>query len=59
MRALCRRCAVLVGHPVSRVLGNFFLGISRPAYPTRLFTDPAAAIGWLKSLRELSRSEAG
>jgi hypothetical protein len=39
--------AVLVGDPLSRMLGNFFLRVSRPAYPTRIFTDEAAARRWL------------
>ena len=39
--------AVLVGDPLSRTLGNFFLLVSRPAYPTRIFTDEAAARRWL------------
>ena len=40
--------AVLVGSPVSRVLGNFFVRLNRPPYPTRLFTDEAEALDWLK-----------
>lgn len=51
--------AVIVGSKLTRMMGNLFMRMNKPAYPTRLFTDPAAAIGWLKSLRELSRSEAG
>lgn len=44
--------ALLVGSPVSRVIGNFFLGINRPPYPTRLFTSEAEAIKWLKGFLE-------
>ena len=29
--------ALIVGTPVSRVLGNFYLGVSHPKLPTRLF----------------------
>jgi hypothetical protein len=45
--AVTLRMAVLVGDPLSRTLGNFFLRVSRPAYPTRIFTDEAAARRWL------------
>jgi len=40
--------ALIVGSPVSRVLGSFFLGLNKPAYPVRLFTSEAEAIKWLK-----------
>ena len=39
--------ALLVESPVSRMVGNFFLGVNRPPYPTRLFTSEAKAIEWL------------
>ena len=42
-----RATALLIGSPVSRVIGNFFLGLNRPVSPTRLFTDPHKAIQWL------------
>lgn len=40
-------CAFLVGSPLSRVIGNFFLGFQRPAFPLQLFTDEQAALEWL------------
>lgn len=40
--------AFVVASPVSRVLGSFFLGLNKPAYPVRLFTEEAEAIEWLK-----------
>jgi hypothetical protein len=40
--------AFVVASPVSRVLGTFFLGLNKPAYPVRLFTSEAEAIEWLK-----------
>jgi len=43
--------ALIVGSPVSRVIGNFWLGIDRPPYPARLFTDPEAAQRWLVARR--------
>jgi hypothetical protein len=39
--------ALVVSSPVSRVLGNFFLGVNRPAVPTRLFGDVETAERWL------------
>jgi hypothetical protein len=42
------RLAILVENPVTRVLGNFFLRVSAPAYPTRIFDDEAVARAWLK-----------
>lgn len=32
-------------------LGNFFLKVSKPKIPARLFTDKSAAIQWLKNFR--------
>ena len=44
-----RATALLIGSPVSRVIGNFFLGLNRPLSPTRLFSDPHKAIQWLQT----------
>ncbi|HEU4407823.1 MAG TPA: hypothetical protein VFS43_21345 [Polyangiaceae bacterium] len=41
--------AVLVGSSVSRVIGNMFLIASRPPVPTRLFSDKAEALAWLRT----------
>ncbi|MDD2920127.1 hypothetical protein [Rhodoferax sp.] len=40
--------AIIVGTPVSRVLGNFYIGISNPHLPSRLFTSEDDALEWLK-----------
>ena len=40
--------AILIGSPVSRVIGNFFLGLNKPSFPTRLFTSEEEAVKWLK-----------
>ena len=40
--------ALVVDTPVSRVLGNFYLGLSKPHIPSRLFNDEAEALDWLK-----------
>lgn len=40
--------AFLVDSPLSKMLVNFFLGVNKPSFPTRMFTSEAKAIGWLK-----------
>lgn len=40
--------AVVINSPISRVIGNFFLGINKPPVPTRLFDNPEDAANWLK-----------
>lgn len=40
--------ALIVGTPLSRIMGNFFLTVSRPMAPTRLFDDEASALAWLE-----------
>jgi len=42
--------AMLIRSPVSRVIGNFFLGINKSAVPTKLFTVESEAVTWLKQL---------
>jgi hypothetical protein len=29
------------------MMGNFFLGVSKPMVPTRLFDEEASAVAWL------------
>jgi len=45
--AITCRLALLVESPVSRMLGNLKMGLAKPTYPTRLFTDEDAAVAWL------------
>jgi hypothetical protein len=33
---------------VNRLVGNFFIQFNKPASPTRLFSDEASALAWLK-----------
>ena len=40
--------ALIVGTPLSRVMGNFFLRVTRPPFPVRLFDDEASALAWLR-----------
>lgn len=39
--------AMLVSSPLSRIIGNFFLGLNQPVVPTRMFTDRDQAERWI------------
>ena len=41
--------ALVVRSPLTRAIGNFFMGLNKPLFPTRLFTSEAEALTWLKS----------
>lgn len=43
--------AIIIDSSVSKVVGNFFLGINKPAVPTKLFSDDKGAVEWLKQFR--------
>jgi hypothetical protein len=45
---LCSQTALVVGSPVSRVIGNFFVGLNRPKYPCKIFDDAELAVTWLR-----------
>lgn len=40
--------AVIVSTPLSRMMGNFFISVSKPTAPTKLFDDESSALDWLK-----------
>jgi len=42
------RCALIITSPISRIIGNFFLGANKPIRPTRLFTNVGEGLKWLK-----------
>ena len=44
--------AILVDSAISSVIGNFYLGLNKPPYPTKLFTSEEKAIHWLKRFVE-------
>lgn len=50
--------AVIVGGALTRMMGNLFIGMNRPAYPTRLFTDLDSAVAWLHACSELEQPRA-
>jgi hypothetical protein len=45
---LISAAALLTSSPLSRAIGNFFVGLSKPLFPTRLFTSEAEALAWLR-----------
>ena len=45
--SLVKRLAIVVDSPVSRMLGNAYLGITRPVRPTRMFDSEETATEWL------------
>jgi len=40
--------ALVIGSPLSRVIGNFFIGLNKAPMPTRLFTSTEDALVWLR-----------
>jgi len=44
--------ALLIGSPVSRIIGNFFMGFNKPKHPVKLFNSETGAIEWLKGFIE-------
>ena len=42
-----KRLALIIASPVSRMLGNAYLGITKLQHDTRIFTDEDAAVVWL------------
>jgi len=39
---------ILIYSPLSRIIGNFFMGLNKPSVPAKLFTDEQEAVKWLK-----------
>ena len=39
----------LIRSPLARAIGNFFRGLNKPLFPTRLFTSEPEAMAWLRS----------
>ena len=40
--------AILVDSPISRIIGNFFIGLNKAPFPCKLFSSESAAIEWLR-----------
>ena len=42
------KCALIIVSPISRIIGNFFIGANKPVRPTRLFNDKEKGLQWLR-----------
>ena len=47
--AVSTAVALVFDSPLTRVLGNFYLGFNRPETPTRLFNSVSEAEAWLRT----------
>ncbi|WCL81394.1 hypothetical protein PPO43_15570 [Saprospira sp. CCB-QB6] len=54
---LVKGVATLIANPISRLLSNFILGLNKPSYPTRAFSDKEQAKAWLKSLKDKNEAK--
>ena len=41
--------AIIIGSPLSATIGNLFVKVNKPVYPTRLFPSMEKATTWLKN----------
>ncbi len=48
--------AVLIESIAQKIIGNFYLKVSKPYLQTRLFSDREKAIDWLKSIMEYKKN---
>ena len=48
----CLASGVVVSSPVSRAIGNFFLGMLKHSFPVKLFDSHEKALEWLKRFRQ-------
>jgi hypothetical protein len=42
-------CALIIESSLSRLIGNFFLGLNKTKFPSKLFNEETSAIEWLKT----------
>ena len=54
-QALSRNVALVAGTAISSMIGNFFLGLNKPPFPTRVFADEGTAFAWLMREPDESR----
>jgi hypothetical protein len=48
---LVKAVAVLIESPVTKIMANFYLTISRPTVPTKMFTDKIQALDFLQTFK--------
>jgi len=51
MVRVVRAGAILVGSPLTLAIANFFMVLHKPPVPTRMFTNEAEALLWLRGFR--------
>jgi len=44
--------ALVVGNPLSRAIGSFFIGLSKPAVPLTLVSSIEDGIAWLENIKK-------
>ena len=49
--------ALVVGTPLSRMLGNLLIMVNRPRFPVRLFDNEESALAWLKHFARATEDE--
>ncbi|WP_276368957.1 hypothetical protein [Chryseolinea sp. H1M3-3] len=42
--------AIIVDSPMTKIIGNFYLGLNKPTTPTKMFTDKREALEYLNQL---------
>lgn len=47
---------ILISSPLGRIMGNFFIQISKPKVPTKIFTDREKAFEWLQQFTNINIS---
>ena len=50
--------ALIVSSPLARAIGSFFVGLTKPAVPTKLFDSVGAAVEWTATQRAAPRVRA-
>jgi hypothetical protein len=43
--------ALVVGNPLTRAIGSFFMGLSKPEIDTKMFDSIESAVAWLRTIR--------
>jgi hypothetical protein len=43
--------AIVTNSNIGKIVANFFIGLTKPSLPTRMFTDYETAIGWLEQYK--------
>lgn len=49
--ALFYAAALVASNPISRAIASFFLGLTKPKFPTRVHESYDAAVAWVETLR--------